>query len=195
MTTTRSAGDYHYTTVKHSYRFSHQVFHVSIPYCVARGETRVESTSSRSLSSSSESISTSFDDVGDAFPKSNRFEASTSGSNESCSTSSSRESANDGNSLSPSSSGGGEVEIVDDDSDCGVGQRPVFVQLWLACVGSFFTGPLTDMVTGSSGGVGSWSLMDTGIGVSVKLPGSEFCRAASILVWVLPPSGRDVRRL
>lgn len=76
------------TITRHSYRFPYQVFHVSVPYCVARGEARVESASSRSLSSSSESISTSFDDVGDAFPKSNRFVESTSGSNESCSTSS-----------------------------------------------------------------------------------------------------------
>ena len=88
------------------------------------------------------------------------------------------------------------MEIVDDDSDCGVGQRPVFVQL---CEGSFFAGAGPDdidtKVTGSSGGVGSCSLIDTGIDVSVKLLGSEFCRAASIFVWVLPPRGRDVRRL
>jgi hypothetical protein len=86
------------------------------------------------------------------------------------------------------------VEIVDEASDCGVGQRPVFVQL---CEGSFFAGPdvTVTRVMGSSGGVGSCSLIDTGIGVSVKLLGSEFVRAASILVWVLPPRGRDVRRL
>lgn len=86
------------------------------------------------------------------------------------------------------------MEIVDEDSDCGVGQRPVFFQL---CEGSFFAGPDTTdtRVMGSSGGVGSCSLIDTGIGVSVKLLGSEFSRAASILLWVLPPRGRDVRRL
>ena len=86
------------------------------------------------------------------------------------------------------------MEIVDEDSDCGVGQRPVFVQL---CEDSFFAGPDTTdtRAMGSSGGVGSCSLIDTGIGVSVKLLGSEFSRAASILVWVLPPRGRDVRRL
>ena len=92
------------------------------------------------------------------------------------------------------------MEIVDEASDCGVGQRPVFVQL---CEGSFFAGAgagpdVTDTdtkVAGSSGGVGSCSLIDTGIGVSVKLLGSEFSRAASIFVWVLPPRGRDVRRL
>lgn len=91
------------------------------------------------------------------------------------------------------------MEIVDEDSDTGVGQRPVLVQLWLvACGGSFFAGPLTDTDTkemGSSGGVGSCSLIDTGIGVSVRLLGSEFSRAASILVCVLPPRGREVLRL
>jgi hypothetical protein len=92
------------------------------------------------------------------------------------------------------------VEIVDEDSDCGVGQRPVFVQLCEG-EGSFFAGPIAGpdvidtRVMGSSGGVGSCSLIGTGIGVSVELLGSEFCRAASILVWVLPPRGRDVRRL
>jgi hypothetical protein len=156
----------------------------------------VESVSiTRAFGSSSESISTSFDDVGDTLPKSNRFEESTKGSSESCSTSSNCDSENDGNSLSASSRGGGDVEM-DDDSDCGVGQRPVLGQLLLARDGSCFLEEDTVIkVRGSSGGVGSCSLMCTGTGVSATLLGSEYRRAASILVCVFPPRGRDVRRL
>lgn len=127
--------------------------------------------------SSSESISTSFDDVGDI---SNRFEESIKGSSESCSASSKWDSVNDGNSLSASSRGGGDVEM-DEDSDCGVCHRPVLGQFWLACDGSFFLEEDTViMVRGSSGGVGSCSLTCTGTGVSATLLGSEYKRAASI---------------
>jgi hypothetical protein len=130
--------------------------------------------------SSSESTSTSFDDVGDTARMSNRFEESIKGSSESFSVSSKFDSENDGNSLSASSRGGGDVEI-DEDSDCGVGQRPVLGQLWLACDGSFFLEETVIMVRGSSGGVGSCSLTCTGTGVSATLLGSEYKRAASIL--------------
>jgi hypothetical protein len=108
------------------------VFHASVPSCVSlgisRGDAWPESDSiTCAFGSSSESISTSFDDVGDA-RISNRFEESTKGSSESCSVSSKFDSENDGNSLSASSRGGGDVEI-DEDSDCGVGHRPVLDQL------------------------------------------------------------------
>ena len=85
---------------------------------------------------------------------------------------------------------------MDEDSDWGVGQRPVLDQLWFAWFRSCFLEE--DTVTkgrGSSGGVGSCSLICTGTGVSAALHGSEFRRAASILECVFPPSGRDVRRL
>jgi hypothetical protein len=177
------------------------VFHGSVPSCTSlsissRGDARVESVSiTCALGSSSESISTSFDDVGDTLPKSNRFEESTKGSSESCNTSSNCDSENDGNSLSASSIGGGDVEM-DEDSDCGVGQRPVLGQLLLARDGSCFLEEDTVIkVSGSSGGVGSCSLMWTGTGVSATLLGSEYKRAASILVCVFPPRGRVVRRL
>jgi hypothetical protein len=179
---------------------SHQVFHVSMPSCVSPsisslGDARLESVSTCPLGSSSESISTSFDDVGDVRPKSNRFEESTSGSSEPCSTSSNCESENDGNSPSASSRGGGDVEM-DEDSDCGVGQRPILGQLWFGCDRSCFLEEDTVTDTrGSSGGVGSCSLICTGTGVSATLLGSEFRRAASILECVFPPRGRDVRRL
>jgi hypothetical protein len=181
---------------------THQVFHVSVPSCASlsissRGEAPVESGSIIcALRSSSESISTSFDDVGDTLPRSNRFEESTKGSSESCSTSSNCESANvGGNSLSASSRGGGDVEM-DNDSDCGVGQRPVLGQLWFTRDGSCFLEEDTVIkVRGSSGGVGSCSLMCTGTGVSATLLGSEYKRAASILECVFPPRGREVRRL
>jgi hypothetical protein len=55
------------------------------------------------------------------------------------------------------------VEIVDEDSDCGVGQRPVFVQLCEPVRAPFSLGPIDTVidtkVMGSSGGVGSCSLM------------------------------------
>lgn len=106
------------------------MFHTPDPSCVplsiCRGDARLESDSiTCAFGSSSESISASFDDVGDI---SNRFEESIKGSSESCSVSSNCDSENDGNSLSASSRGGGDVEI-DEDSDCGVGQRPVLGQL------------------------------------------------------------------
>jgi hypothetical protein len=88
----------------------------------------MESTSGCPPRSSSEETSTSFDEVGEVLPRSNRCEESSRGSNDSCRTSSDCDSANDGNSLSASSRGGGDVEM-DEDSDCGVGQRPVFVQV------------------------------------------------------------------
>ena len=91
--------------------------------------------------------------------------------------------------------GGGDVEM-DDDSDCGVGQRPVVGQLWFTRDGSCFLEEETVIkVRGSSGGVGSCSLMCTGTGVSATLLVSEYKRAASILVCVFPPRGREVRRL
>jgi hypothetical protein len=162
------------------------VFHVSVPSWVSlgisRGDARLESDSSTTCAfgSSSESISTSFDDVGDTARISNRFEESINGSSESCRASSKCDSENDGNSLSASSRGGGDVEM-DEDSDCGVGHRPVLGQL-LACDGSFFLEEDTViMVRGSSGGVGSCSLTRTGTGVSATLLGSEYKRAASIL--------------
>jgi hypothetical protein len=163
----------------------------------------MESTSSCPPGSSSESISTSFDDVGEVLPISNRCEESTSGSNanESCKTSSNCDSANDGNSLSASSRGGGDVEM-DEDSDCGVGQRPVLDQFWFVCNcdcdcdgSGFFEADTVTRVRGSSGGVGSCSLTCIGTGVSATLLGSEFRRAASILECVFPPRGRVVRRL
>jgi hypothetical protein len=86
-----------------------------------------ESISGCRPGSSSEETSTSFDDVGEALPRSNRFEESSRGSNDLCKTSSNCDSANVGNSLSASSRGGGDVEM-DEDSDRGVGQRPGFVQ-------------------------------------------------------------------
>lgn len=179
-----------------------QALHAPVNSCPSltissRGDVRIESVSMFPPGSSSGSISTSFDDVGDALPKSNRCEESTRGSNESCSTSSYCDSENEGSSLSPSSRGGGDVEM-DEDSDCGVGQRPVLGQLWLACDGSgFFEEDTVTKVRGSSGGVGSCSLTctGTGTGVSATLLGSEFRRAASILECVFPPRGRDVRRL
>lgn len=160
-------------------------------------DARLESVSASPPCSSSESISTSFDDVGDARPKSCRFEESTRGSSESCRTSSNCESANDGNSLSASSRGGGGDVEMDEDSDCGVGQRPVLGQLCFTCDdrSCFLEEDTVTNVRGSSGGVGSCSLTCTGIGVSAALLGSELRRAASILVCVLPPRGRDVRRL
>lgn len=181
----------------------HQVFHGSVLSCVSASisslkDARLESVSASPPRSSSESTSTSFDDVGDVVrPKlSYRFEESTSGSSESCSTSSNCESIHDGNSLSASSRGGGDVEM-DEDSDCGVGQRPVLGQLGFTCDdrSCFLEEDTVTKVRGSSGGVGSCSLICTGTGVSATLLGSEFRRAASILVCVLPPSGRDVRRL
>jgi hypothetical protein len=181
----------------------HHVFHASVLPCVSLsisspGDARLESDPiACAFGSSSESISTSFDDVGDTARISNRFEESTKGSSESCSASSKFDSENDGNSLSASSRGGGDVEI-DEDSDCGVGQRPVLGQvwLWLTCDGSCFLEEDTViMVRGSSGGVGSCSLTCTGTGVSATLLGSEYKRAASILECVFPPRGRLVRRL
>ena len=149
---------------------------------ISRGDARLESDSiACAFGSSSESISTSFDDVGDGARISNRFEESTKGSSESCSESSKCDSENDGNSVSASSKGGGDVEI-DEDSDCGVGHRPLLGQLWPACGGSFFLEEDTViMVRGSSGGVGSCSLTCTGTGVSATLLGSEYKRAASIM--------------
>ena len=196
---------YSYSAHRTDYPLSN-LFHVSsIPSSVSLsisslGDARLESdVSTRPLRSSSESTSTSFDDVGDPLPISNRREESTSGSSDSCSTSSYCDSENDGSSLSGSSTGGGDVEI-DEDSDCGVGQRPVLGQLLLrlaaACDGSDFLGEDTvTKVRGSSGGVGSCSLICTGTGVSATLLGSELKRAASILRCVFPPRGRDVRRL
>jgi len=180
----------------------HQVFHGSVLSCVSPSissleDARLESVSASPPRSSSESTSTSFDDVGEVVrPKSYRFEESTRGSSESCSTSSNCESINDGNSLSASSRGGGDVEM-DEDSDCGVGQRPALGQLWFACDdrSCFLEEDTVTKVRGSSGGVGSCSLICTGTGVSATLLGSELRRAASILVCVLPPRGRDVRRL